>query len=300
MKNQQDINSLLNIENDDSTHNRRQFLQTDIGVGFAAAALPVCSKTMITTNTSGLQTAVINLDINGQNVPLYTARTARPEGKTNLPIVLVISEIFGVHHHIADVARRFAKEGYLAIAPDLFVRQGDPSKKVSVEELIKDIISKVPDAQVMSDLDAVVAWAKDNGGNINQLTITGFCWGGRITWMYAAHNPQVKTGAAWYGFLDGQATEIKPQNPIDVAAHIKAPILGLYGALDNGIPLESIVQMKLALAKGTSHSAFKVYDNSGHAFNSDYRPSYVEADAKDAWSRCLAWFKQNLKHDKLI
>ena len=300
MKNQQDINSLLNIENDDSTHNRRQFLQTDIGVGFAAAALPVCSKTMITTNTSGLQTAVINLDINGQNVPLYTARTARPEGKTNLPIVLVISEIFGVHHHIADVARRFAKEGYLAIAPDLFVRQGDPSKIASVAELIKDIISKVPDAQVMSDLDAVVAWAKDNGGNINQLTITGFCWGGRITWMYAAHNPQVKTGAAWYGFLDGQATEIKPQNPIDIAEQLKAPILGLYGALDNGIPLESIEQMKLALAKGASHSVFKVYDNSGHAFHSDYRPSYVEADAKDAWSRCLAWFKQNLKHDKLI
>lgn len=297
MENQHDINSLLNIENDDSTHNRRQFLQTDIGVGFAAAALPVCAQTMITTNTSGLQTAVINLEINGQIVPLYTARNARPEGKTNLPIVLVISEIFGVHEHIADVTRRFAKEGYLAIAPDLFVRQGDPSKKENVAELIKDIISNVPDAQVMSDLDAVVTWAKNNGGNINQLAITGFCWGGRMTWMYAAHNPQVKTGTAWYGFLVGQATEIKPQNPIDIAEQLKAPILGLYGALDNGIPLESIEQMKLALAKGTSHSVFKVYDNSGHAFNSDYRPSYVEADAKDAWSRCLAWFKQNLKHD---
>jgi carboxymethylenebutenolidase len=291
MNNQQDINSLLGASSFGEESNRRTFIQTAIGVGFAAAALPVCAQTMITTNSVGLSTETIDLEINGQRVPLYIAR---PVNKTNLPVVLVISEIFGVHEHIADVARRFAKEGYLAIAPDLFIRQGDPSKTTSVAELIKEIISKVPDAQVMQDLDAVVAWAKTNGGNVNKLAITGFCWGGRITWLYAAHNPLVKTGAAWYGGLVGKPNELKPSNPIDIAASLKAPILGLYGALDKGIPLESIEQMKLTLSKGNSHSEFKVYENSGHAFNADYRPSYVEADAKDAWINCLNWLKKYL------
>jgi carboxymethylenebutenolidase len=208
--------------------------------------------------------------------------------------VLVISEIFGVHEHIADVARRFAKQGYLALAPELFVRQGDAGKYPSIAELIEKVISKVPDAQVMSDLDAVVAWAKTNGGNTEKLAITGFCWGGRITWMYAAHNPKVKTGAAWYGRLVGAPTPLSPQNPIDIAASVKAPILGLYGAKDSGIPVETVEQMKAALAKAGNQSEFVVYPNSGHAFHADYRPSYVEADAKDGWSRCLAWFKQHL------
>lgn len=296
MENQQDIHSLLNLSKDEENahYHRRQFLQTTLGVGFAAAALPISAQTAISTNTEGLETSIIHLDVDGQSIPVYMAR---PKGKTNLPIVLVISEIFGVHEHIADVARRFAKEGYLALAPDLFVRQGDPSKIASVAELVKEIITKVPDAQVMRDVDAVVTWAKNNGGNIKQLAITGFCWGGRITWLYAAHNPQVKAGAAWYGGLVGTPNELKPRNPIDIAAQLKAPILGLYGALDKGIPLASIEEMRAALAKGSSKSEFKVYDNSGHAFHADYRPSYVEADAKEAWLRCLAWFKKNLPKD---
>ncbi|HXA46196.1 MAG TPA: dienelactone hydrolase family protein, partial [Burkholderiaceae bacterium] len=212
---------------------------------------------------------------------------------TNLPVVLVVSEIFGVHEHIADIARRFAKQGYLALAPELFVRQGDPASFGTVAELIKEVIAKVPDAQVMGDLDACVAWAKANGGNVDKLGITGFCWGGRITWMYSAHNPAVKAGVAWYGKLVGAKTELTPNYPVDIAANLKTSVLGLYGGKDDGIPETSIEQMKTALALGSSKSEFVVYPNSGHAFNADYRPSYVEADAKDGWKRCLTWFKEH-------
>ncbi|MFI4941602.1 MAG: dienelactone hydrolase family protein, partial [Burkholderiales bacterium] len=191
----------------------------------------------------------------------------------------------------ADIARRFAKLGYLALAPQLFVRQGDPASYGTIAELIKEVVSKVPDAQVMGDLDACVAWAKSNGGNVEKLGITGFCWGGRITWMYSAHNPTVKAGVAWYGKLVGAKTELTPSHPIDIAAALKTPVLGLYGGKDEGITQASIEQMRAALAQGGSKSEFVVYPNSGHAFNADYRPSYVEADAKDGWKRCLAWFK---------
>ncbi len=208
-----------------------------------------------------------------------------------MPVVLVVSEIFGVHEHIADVARRFAKLGYLALAPDLFVRQGDATAYGTVAEVIKEVISKVPDAQVMTDLDAVVAYAKANGGNTDRLGITGFCWGGRITWLYAAHNPGVKAGVAWYGRLVGEKTALTPTHPVDVAPTLKAAVLGLYGAKDTGIPLDTVEQTKAALAKGSSKSEFMVYPNSGHAFHADYRPSYVEADAKDGFSRALAWFR---------
>ena len=291
MNNQQDFDSLVGRSMFEEGNTRRTFIQTAIGVGFAAAALPVSAQSVVTTDTAGLTAGVVMLNINGQQVPVYRAQ---PEGKSNLPVVLVISEIFGVHEHIADVARRFAKQGYLALAPELFVRQGDASKYPNIGELIKEVIAKVPDAQVMSDLDAVVAWAKKNGGNTDKLAITGFCWGGRITWMYAAHNPGVKAGAAWYGRLVGAASPLSPQHPIDIAAGLKAPVLGLYGAKDAGIPLETVEQMKAALAKGSSKSDFMVYASSGHAFHADYRPSFVEADAKDGWQRCLAWFKANL------
>lgn len=245
---------------------------------------------MIKTDGAGLISGTIMVKIDGQDVPVYASQ---PEGKTGLPVILVISEIFGVHEHIADMARRFAKQGYLALAPDLFVRQGDATKAPSMPELMKNIVGKTPDAQVMSDLDAIVAWARQNGGDTARLGITGFCWGGRITWLYAAHNPAVKAGVAWYGRLVGESTAITPQHPVDIAPALKAPVLGLYGAKDTGISQESIATMKAALAKGSSKSEFVVYPDSGHAFNADYRPSYVAADAKDGYARCLAWFKAN-------
>ncbi|HWW04863.1 dienelactone hydrolase family protein [Collimonas sp.] len=266
---------------------RRTFLKTTLGTGFAAAVLPVSAQT-ITTDTAGLTAGALEVQANGLSVPIYRAQ---PEGKTNLPVVLVISEIFGVHEHIADIARRFAKLGYLAIAPDLFIRQGNPAAFASIAELQKNVISKVPDDQVLGDIDACVAWAKENGGNVNKLAITGFCWGGRITWLYAGHNPKVKAAAAWYGRLVGDKSELMPKQPVDIAPTLKVPVLGLYGGKDDGIPQDTLAQMKAALAKGSSKSEFVVYPNSGHAFNADYRPSYVEADAKDGWKRTLAWFK---------
>ncbi|UGQ47108.1 dienelactone hydrolase family protein [Massilia endophytica] len=269
---------------------RRDFLKAALGTGFAAAVLPVQAQTAIKTDTAGLTEGTVTIKVEGQSVPVYRAQ---PEGKTGLPVILVISEIFGVHEHIADVARRFAKQGYMALAPELFVRQGDPQMEHSIPDLIKNIISKTPDAQVMGDLDAVVAWAKANGGNTDKLGITGFCWGGRVTWMYAAHNPNVKAGVAWYGRLVGESNAITPKHPVDVASTIKGAVLGLYGGKDQGIPLDTIDKMKEALAKGSSKSTFVVYPNSGHAFHADYRPSYNEADAKDGWSRALAWFKSH-------
>jgi carboxymethylenebutenolidase len=209
-------------------------------------------------------------------------------------VVLVISEIFGVHEHIADVARRFAKRGYLAIAPDLFVRQGDAKATTDIARLLSEIVGKVPDAQVMSDLDAAVVWAQGQGGDISKLGITGFCWGGRIVWLYSAHNPAVQAGVAWYGRLVGASSVLQPLNPLDVAGQLHAPVLGLYGAADTGIPLSSIEQMKTALAAGTPaarQSQFVVYPDAPHAFHADYRPSYRKQAADDGWQRCLAWFK---------
>lgn len=270
---------------------RRFFLKAALGTGFAAAALPVVAQNVIKTDSAGLTEGTVTVTVNGQAVPVYRAQ---PAGKTGLPVVLVISEIFGVHEHIADVARRFAKQGYLALAPDLFVRQGDATKAPSQAELMKNIVGKTPDREVAADLDAVVAWAKANGGDTAKLGVTGFCWGGRQTWLYAAHNPAVKAGVAWYGRLVGETNAVSPQHPVDVAARVKAPVLGLYGAKDSGIPLESVEKMKAALAAaGNTQSTFVVYPNSGHAFHADYRPSYNEADARDGFARALAWFKAN-------
>lgn len=285
---EKDFDSLLAKTPLSDEVDRRTFLKTALGTGFAAAVLPVCAQTMIKTDTAGLTAGEVTIEVKGQKIPVYRAQ---PEGRTNLPVVLVVSEIFGVHEHIADVVRRFAKQGYLALAPELFVRQGDPAKYPSIAELLKEVVAKVPDEQVMGDLDACVAWAAKNGGNADKLGITGFCWGGRIVWLYAAHNPKVKAGVAWYGRLVGDKTPLNPTYPVDIAPALKAPVLGLYGGKDGGIPQESIEKMKEALAKGSSKSEFVVYPNSGHAFHADYRPSYVEADAKDGWRRCLGWFK---------
>ncbi len=285
-----DAESLLTKTSLSDGVDRRDFLKVALGTGFAAAAMPVVAQNVIKTDATGLTAGTITLTVDGQTVPVYRAQ---PEGKTNLPVVLVISEIFGVHEHIADVARRFAKLGYLALAPDLFVRQGDPQKSASMADLQRDIISQTPDAQVMTDLDAVVAWAKANGGNPDKIAITGFCWGGRVTWMYAAHNPSIKAGVAWYGRLIGTSNAMTPRHPIDIAATLNVPVLGLYGAKDTGITEDSIKAMQAMLAKGPNKSTFVIYPNSGHAFHADYRPSYVEADAKDGWGRMLAWFRQN-------
>jgi carboxymethylenebutenolidase len=284
-----DAESLLSASAFTDGVDRRVFLKAAMGSGFAVAALPVVAQTQIQTSTEGLDAADHILVINGQDVPVYRAQ---PKDRTNLPVVLVISEIFGVHEHIKDVARRFAKAGYMAVAPDLFVRQGDATK-TPMPDLMKNIISKVPDAQVMSDLDTVVKWTKQRGGNTDKLGITGFCWGGRITWLYAAHNPNVKAGVAWYGRLVGESNPLQPKHPIDVAQNLKVPVLGLYGAKDTGIPLDSVERMRKALDAGNSRSMIHVYPNSGHAFHADYRPSFNADDAKDGWSKALNWFSKH-------
>ena len=222
------------------------------------------------------------------------AYRAAPQGKTQAPVVLVVSEIFGVHEHIADIARRFAKQGYFAVAPELFVRQGDAGSYGEISKLIAEVISKVPDAQVMGDLDATLAWARAQGADTARAGITGFCWGGRIVWLYAAHNPALKAGVAWYGRLVGEATPLTPRNPVDLAGKLAAPVLGLYGGQDPGIPLDTVEKMKAALAAGSAaakKSEIVVYPDAPHAFNADYRPSYRKPAAEDGWRRALAWFK---------
>ena len=283
-----DVDSLVGATGLLDAGNRRIFIKTALGTGFAAAVLPVCAQTMIKTDTAGLTAGEVSVTVNGTKVPAYRAQ---PEGKTNLPVIFVISEIFGVHEHIADIARRFAKLGYLAIAPDFFVRQGNPAVYPTIAELNKEIISKVPDEQVFGDLDAYVAWAGQNGGTPDKIGINGFCWGGRIVWLYSARNPKIKAGAAWYGRIVGEKSALQPQHPIDIAPTLKVPVLGLYGGKDAGIPVATVEQMKEALAKTGNKSEFIVFPNSGHAFNADYRPSYVEADAKEGWKRATEWFK---------
>ena len=272
---------------------RRDFVRATVGSGFAAAVLPVTAQT-IKTDSTGLAVGEVSIPVGDFRMPAYRAM---PAGKTKLPVVLVVSEVFGVHEHIADVARRFAKLGYLAIAPELFERQGDAQSYGEIAKLFAEIISKVPDAQVMGDLDACVAWARANGGDTSKLGITGFCWGGRITWLYAAHNPNVKAGVAWYGKLVGQASELQPKHPVDVVANLAGPVLGLYGSDDPGIPQDTVDAMNAALLQrgdaAAKRSEIVVYPGAPHAFHADYRPSYRAAPADDGWKRCLAWFKAN-------
>ena len=271
--------------------NRRDIVRTSVGSGFAAAMLPVMAQTEVKTDTVGLIAGEVTIPVGDFKMPAYRAA---PANQANAPLVLVISEIFGVHEHIADVARRFAKAGYYAVAPELFVRQGDAMSYGEIAKLMAEVISKVPDAQVMGDLDATVAWAQAQGAGTDRSAITGFCWGGRITWLYAAHNPAVKAGVAWYGRLVGAPSALTPAHPVDLAAKLAAPVLGLYGGQDGGIPLDTVDKMKLALASGSAaarKSQFVVYPDAPHAFHADYRPSFRKAAAEDGWQRCLAWFK---------
>jgi len=275
---------------------RRDFVRAAaVGTGFAAAVTPVTAQT-IRTDSAGLTVGEVTIVSGDFKMAAYRAM---PEGRAaadKLPVVLVVSEIFGVHEHIADVARRFARLGYLAIAPELFERQGDAQSYGEIDKLMSEVVSKVPDAQVMADLDACVAWAAANGGDTGRLGITGFCWGGRIVWLYTAHQPKLKAGVAWYGRLSGAPSPLKPTNPIDLVRRLNAPVLGLYGAEDTGIPLASVDEMKSALAGGNAaatRSQFVVYPGAPHAFHADYRPSYRKDAAEDSWKRCVAWFKAN-------
>jgi carboxymethylenebutenolidase len=269
---------------------RRKFITTaSLATGFAMAVRPVGAK-ILTTDTKDLLAGAVKIPIKDGEIPAYRAQ---PSSGTNFPVILVIQEIFGVHEHLQDVVRRLAKLGYLAIAPELFVRQGDVSKLSSVED-IRAVVSKVPDAQVLSDLDATLAWAVSSSqGNVDRVGITGFCWGGRITWLYANYNPKVKAGVAWYGRLVGEPTTLTPNHPVDIAPTLSVPVLGLYGGKDTGIPLESVEKVRALIKSGRSKSEIVVYPEAPHAFFADYRPSYRETEAKDGWERLQEWFKRH-------
>jgi len=269
--------------------NRRHVMAGGLAAaGFALAVQPIGAAT-ITTDTGGIDAADVKIPVGEETLPGYRAM---PSKGGPFPVVLVVQEIFGVHEHIKDICRRLAKVGYYAIAPELYFRQGDVSGLSSIDE-IRPIVARVPDAQVMADLDATVDFAQASGkGDVAKLGITGFCWGGRIVWLYAEHSPRLKAGVAWYGRLVGEPSENQPQHPVNIAADLKAPVLGLYGGKDQGIPLDTVEQMRTALQKAKVDSEIIVYPNSGHAFFADYRPSYVEADARDAWQKMLAWFKK--------
>jgi len=270
--------------------NRREFVVTSLAAGFALAVQPVSAQT-ITTDAKGLEAGEVKIPVKDGEIPAYRAM---PASGGPFPVVLVVQEIFGVHEHIKDVCRRFAKLGSLAIAPEMYARQGDVSKIEEIREIISKVVSKVPDAQVMSDLDAAVAWAKKSGkGNTAKLGVTGYCWGGRIVWLYAAHNPELKAGVAWYGRLVGQADELHPKNPIDLVDALKAPVLGLYGGADQGIPNDTVERMQKALREATKPCEIVLYPDTPHGFHADYRPSYRKDKADDGWNRLQGWFKKH-------
>jgi carboxymethylenebutenolidase len=269
---------------------RRGFITTSLGAGFALAMQPTMAQTAITTDTKGLVTGEIKVAVKDGAIAAYRAA---PENVKSAPVVLVVSEIFGVHEYIADVCRRLAKQGYMAIAPELFARYGDPRKIANISEIIAKVVDKVPDSEVMADLDGCVDWAAKNGGDASRLAITGFCWGGRITWLYAAHSSKLKAAVPWYGRLDGEINDRTPKFPLDLVPQIKAPVLGLYGGKDQGIPLDDVESMRTALKKAGSRSELHVYSEAPHAFHADYRPSYRKTEAEDGWQRLLAWFRAN-------
>jgi carboxymethylenebutenolidase len=268
---------------------RREMLTASLAVGFAAATHPVSAQTVIHTSSDGLEAGSIAIPTADREIPAYRAMPAKAGV---FPVVLVVQEIFGVHEHIRDLCRRLAKEGYMAIAPELYVRQGSVADIPDIKEIISKVVSKVPDAQVLSDLDATVAYAKATGrGDTARLGITGFCWGGRIVWLYAAHSAELKAGVAWYGKLVGDSSPNTPRHPIDVVGELKAPVLGLYGGADQGIPVDTVERMRTACADAKKSCEFVVYPDTPHAFNADYRPSYRPEAAKDGWARMLAFFK---------
>jgi len=283
-----------------TARSRRDFLRTSAYagglMGFATAAQPVLGQQLIKTDFTDIKAGEKTIDMGSEDLYAYVAEPEKKDGK--LPIVIVASEIFGVHEHIADIARRFAKLGYMAIAPEFFTRAGDPTSLGTVAEIMTEIVSKTPDKQVMSDITAALKWAAENGGDTSRVGVTGFCWGGRITWLACANLPQVKAGVAWYGRLVGDKSDNFPAHPVDLAQSLKAPVLGLYGGKDTGIPLDTVEQMKQALAKAAGNKAaaeskFVIYPDAPHAFHADYRATYQEGPAKDGWDQCIKWFKQH-------
>jgi carboxymethylenebutenolidase len=280
-----------------ATPSRRDVIKQTLSGGFALAVGSI-ARTALATDTQGLDAGEIKITTNAGTIPAYRAQPLGAVTKKKLPVLLVVHEIFGVHEHIKDVCRRFAKLGYLAIAPELFARQGDPSAFSDIKELQQKIVSKAPDAQAAADLDACVGWAQQQAqADVTRLGITGFCWGGRMTWLYAAHQPLLRAGVAWYGRVVGERDAMRPQHPVDLAGALKAPVLGLYGGKDQGIPLESVEQMSAALAASSSPAAkqsqIRTYPEAGHAFFADYRPSYRKVDAEDGFKRAVAWLKQH-------
>jgi carboxymethylenebutenolidase len=267
----------------------RREVVTLLGSGFALAVQPVTAET-ITTDDSGLLSGEVQIPTPDGEIPAYRAQ---PASGGPFPTVLVVQEIFGVHEHIKDVCRRFARLGYQAVAPELFFRQGDVSKVTDFKDIISKVVSKVPDAQVLADLDTTATWASKSGGDPKRLAITGFCWGGRIVWLYAAHNPALKAGVAWYGRLTSPKNDLQPAHPLDLVASLKAPVLGLYGGADSGIPNETVAEMQAALKESGGKSEIVLYPDTPHAFFADYRPSYRKEQAEDGWKKLLDWFKQH-------
>jgi carboxymethylenebutenolidase len=268
---------------------RRGFVATSLASGFTLAAGPVAAQSVITTDAQGLTAGEVKIAVADGQMPAYRAKPASGSG---FPVVLVVQEIFGVHEHIKDICRRFAKLGHLAVAPDLYARQADMSKVTTLEGA-REVAGKVPDKQVLADLDAAAKWAATDGGNAGKLAVTGFCWGGRIVWLYAAHNPGLKAGVAWYGRVVGTASDLTPRHPLDVAAELKAPVLGLYGGADSGIPNDTVEKMQAALKAAKKPSEIVLYPDTPHGFHADYRPSYRADQAKDGWKRLQEWFKKH-------
>jgi carboxymethylenebutenolidase len=272
------------------THfSRRGFLTSSLIAGFTLAAGPINAQSVITTDANGLTAGEVKVPVSDGQLPAYRAM---PAAGTPFPTVLVVQEIFGVHEYIKDVCRRFAKVGYYAVAPELFARVTDVSKLTTIEEG-RAAAGKVPDRQVMSDLDAAVAFAKSEKGDTSRLGITGFCYGGRVVWLYATHSPQLKAGVAWYGVLTGPTSETRPKHPLELVDSLKAPVLGLYGGADQGIPNADVDKMRAALKAAGKPAEIVVYGGMPHGFHADYRPSYREAAAKDGWQRLQTWFQQN-------
>jgi carboxymethylenebutenolidase len=278
-----------NIYNPPSQFSRRAFIVGSLAAGFALAVLPVSAET-ITTDAKGLTVGEVKIPVEGGSIPGYRAM---PDAGGPFPTILVVHEAFGVHEHIKDICRRLAKVGYFAVAPALYAREGDVVGMTDIEQ-IRQVIAKVPERQVASDLDATAAWARSTGkADTSKLGIVGFCWGGRQVWLYAAHNPKLGAGVAWYGVLQRPKNEMTPDNPIDLVQHTAPPILGLYGGADPGIPVAQIDAMRAAIKAAGKSSEIVVYPDTPHGFNADYRPSYRPQQAKDGWKRMLAWFKQH-------
>ena len=283
------MKSELNSLNPKPQVTRREFVVTALSSGFALAVQPVSAAT-ITTDSEGLATGEATIGAGYDTFPGYFARPAAGE---SFATVLVVQEIFGVHEHIKDICRRLAKRGYLAVASELYFRQGEVGKMKDINAILEKVVSKVPDAQVMKDLDSTVAWAEANKGDTKRLAVTGFCYGGRITWLYAAHSTGVKAGVAWYGRLQGVSGANQPEHPIDLVKELKAPVLGLYGGKDQGIPLSDVDDMQSDLKSAQSKSEIFVYPEAPHGFNADYRQSYRKDAAEDGWNKMLAWFAAN-------